>query len=122
MTAERNRVSSAQELDVTSIPVARSEPATRHRRRANSDWPPFEFAAGLHLGDGYRTTRVPSLSLSLAFSFPSPTLARSLATHRSKTYPHRADELPSLERLSVRSSRRVATHLRPRVSRLFLLS
>lgn len=29
---------------------------TRRRRRANSNWPPFEFAAGLHLGDGYRAT------------------------------------------------------------------
>lgn len=38
-------------------------PATRRRRRANSNWPPFEFAAGLHLDDGYRATRVSPLLL-----------------------------------------------------------
>lgn len=36
-------------------------PVTRRIRRANSNWPPFEFAAGLHLDDGYRATRVPPL-------------------------------------------------------------
>lgn len=93
----------------TLIPYL-SERATRRRRRANSDWPPFEFAAGLHLGDGYRTTRVylPSLSVS-----PSLLLRRPLALPpvQSKTHPHRSRQT-SLPRSGTQCDLRcVAAHL-----------
>lgn len=53
-------------------------PVTRRIRRANSNWPPFEFAAGLHLDDGYRATRVPP---------PLPLLSHLPTTARASTFP-----------------------------------
>lgn len=50
---------------------------TRRIRRANSNWPPFEFAAGLHLDDGYRATRVPPPPPSPSLLSHLPTTARA---------------------------------------------
>lgn len=50
---------------------------TRRIRRANSNWPPFEFAAGLHLDDGYRATRVPPSPASPSLLSHLPTTARA---------------------------------------------
>lgn len=65
----------------TSVSRLRATPVTRRIRRANSNWPPFEFAAGLHLDDGYRATRVPPLLSHL------PTTARA-STPPTPASPH----------------------------------
>lgn len=58
-------------VSLPSVSRLRATPVTRRIRRANTNWPPFEFAAGLHLDDGYRATRVPPLLSHL------PTTARA---------------------------------------------
>lgn len=66
-------------VSLPSVSRLRAIPVTRRIRRANTNWPPFEFAAGLHLDDGYRATRVPPLLSHL------PTTARASTPPPSPT-------------------------------------
>lgn len=88
----------------TSVSRLRATPVTRRIRRANSNWPPFEFAAGLHLDDGYRATRVP------------PLLSHLPTTARASTPPHRRFPTPSFSSLPLLPSSRSARFSQARVA------
>lgn len=105
-------------VSLPSVSRLRATPVTRRIRRANTNWPPFEFAAGLHLDDGYRATRVPPLLSHLPTTarastpllppspFPSPSARFSsvlgvAVPHGKCRIPTKTGKLPSLACFSV---------------------